>query len=140
MFGRLNERAAAEWSRFTNRAAQLGLSIVTVVDVYQYAQTGTKALVNLYGEAESRDAWFWWEHVDPGMTLAVALSTGYGPHTHRDGVIYVGSEQNGSGVYDAVTAKTVVRAQRHQLRAAAKASGSGTPSRTTLATPTSSSR
>lgn len=120
MFGRRDERAAIEWARFVDHAAQERLTIVTVRDVYQCAQHGTKAVITLYGEAQVHDAWFWWDRVTAGATLAVAMSSGYGPHSHREGVIYIGSQTNGSGVYDALSAKTLRRAQRHHLRLAAQ--------------------
>jgi hypothetical protein len=120
MFGRRDERAAGDWARFAHHAGQQGLFIVTVVDVYQLARQGTKAVIAAQGETHCRDAWLWWEWIDPGTTLAVALSTGFGTHTHRDGVVYVGSQQGGSGIYDRVSAKTVAHAQRHHRRLLAK--------------------
>lgn len=120
MFGRRDERAAAKWARFADHAARNGLSIVTVGAVYQYARNGTKAVINIQGEPYDRDAWFWWTTVDSGSALAVSLSTGYGPHTHRDGVVYVGSQYGGTGVYDRLSAKTLVRANRHHRRQARK--------------------
>ncbi|MFI5623514.1 hypothetical protein ACIA03_08620 [Nocardioides sp. NPDC051685] len=56
--------------------------------------------------------------VAAGTTAAVALSSGYGPHTHRDGVIYVGGQASGSGVYDSMSARTLKHAQRHYRRVA----------------------
>lgn len=131
MFERRDRRAAAEWSRFASHAAHYDLAIVTVVEVYQLAHHGTKALVILHGEPLFRDAWFWWDRVRAGTTVAVALSSGYGPHTHRDGVIYIGGQESGSGVYDSVSARTLRHAQRHHRRAAS----SGIPDRTSSATP-----
>lgn len=118
MFGRRDERAATKWSRFADHAAQHGMSIVTVGAVYQYARNGTKAVITIQGETYDRDAWFWWTSVEPGTALAVSLSTGYGPHTHRDGVVFVGSQYGGAGVYDWLSAKTLTRAARHHRRMA----------------------
>lgn len=115
MFGRRDERAATEWARFMDHAAHERLTIVTVRDAYQCARHGTKAVITLYGEAQVHDAWFWWDRVTTGETLAVTMSPDYGPHTDREGVIYIGSQANGSGVYDALSAKTLRRAQRHHF-------------------------
>lgn len=120
MFGRPNARAAAQWVRFAKRAAHEGLTIVHVVDVYQLARNGTKAVITIYGDHQARDAWFWWDRVETGATLAVAFSAGYGPHSDRDGVVFVGGEATGSGVHDRLSSKTLARAQRHQIRSAAR--------------------
>lgn len=120
MFGRRYARAAARWVRFAEHAAHDGLTIVHVVDVYQLAHNGTKAVITLHGDTQARDAWFWWDRVDIGTTLAVAFSSGYGPHTNRAGVIFVGGQATGSGVYDRLSSKTLQRAQRHQIRTEAK--------------------
>lgn len=68
MFGRRDARAAARWVRFAEHAAHDGLTIVHVVDVYQLAHNGTKAVITLYGDTQARDAWFWWDRVDIGTT------------------------------------------------------------------------
>lgn len=116
MFGRRDARAAAKWVRFAEHAAHHGLTIVHIVDVYEVARNGTKAVITVYGSPRAHDAWFWWDNVAVGTTLAVALSTGYGPHTHRDGVIFVGGQTTGSGVYDRLGPRVLARAQRHQIR------------------------
>lgn len=120
MFGRREQLAAAEWQRFLMYASDHWLSIVTVIAVYQLAESGTKATISIAGEDSLSDAWFWWDRVEPGSALAVALSTGYGTHTHRSGVVYVGSQEGGSGVYARLDAKTLARTRRHQLRAVAR--------------------
>lgn len=120
MFGRREQLDAAEWQRFLTHASHHGLSIVTVTAVYQLAESGTKATICIAGEDSIRDAWFWWDRVDPGATLAVRLSTGYRTHTHRGGVVYVGSQEGGSGVHDRLNAKTLAFARRHYLRAVAR--------------------
>ncbi|MER6971117.1 hypothetical protein ABT304_08695 [Nocardioides sp. NPDC000445] len=120
MFEHRDARAAAKWVRFARHAAHYGLTIVHVVDVYQLAPNGTKAVITVYGDPQARDAWFWWDRVDVGTTLAVAFSSGYGPHSHRDDVIFVGSKMTGSGVYDRLSSRTLDRAQRHQIRSEAK--------------------
>lgn len=120
MFGRRDERAATKWARFVDHAASNGLTIATVQDVYQSAQHGSKAVITLYGDTQFRDAWFWWDHVTTGETLAVAMSSGYGQHTHRECVIYIGSQADGSGVYDVLSAKTLRRAKRHHFQRAAQ--------------------
>lgn len=138
MFGRRDARAAAKWVRFAGHAAHYGLTIVHVVDVYQLARNGTKAVVTVYGDHQARDAWFWWDRVEIGTTLAVAFSSGYGPHSHRDGVIFVGGQMTGSGVYDRLSSKTLDRAQRHQIRAEAKQARLANKAQQAAASPTAS--
>lgn len=116
MFGRRDARAAATWVRFAEHAAHDGLTIVHVVDVYWLARNGTKAVITIYGDHQAFDAWFWWDRVETGTTLTIALSSGYGPHSHRDGVIFVGDQTTGSGVHDRLSSKILARAQRHQAR------------------------
>ena len=99
------------------RAAQTaGVEMIFVRQVYQYAQRGTKAVVAFDTTAEHRDAWFWWSRVNPGQMAAVRISTGWGPHTQRDGVVYVGSELTGSGICEVLSARDVTRARRHYER------------------------
>jgi hypothetical protein len=116
MFGRRDARAAAKWVRFAEHATNAGLTIVHVVDVYQVARSGTKALITVYGDHQARDAWFWWDRIETGATLAVTFSSGYGPHSHHDGVIFVGDQASGSGVHDRLSTNVLARAQRHQIR------------------------
>lgn len=97
MFERRNARAAAKRVRPAEHAAHAGLTIVHIVDVYQRARTGTKAAITICGDPQPRDAWFWWDRAKTGTTVAVAFSSGNGPHTRRDGVIFVGDQTTGSG-------------------------------------------
>lgn len=120
MFGRRDARAAAKWIRFAEHAAHHGLTIVHVVDVYLLDRTGTKAVITVIGTPEERDAWFWWDRVEIGTTLAVAFSSGYGPHTGRGDVIFIGGQATGSGVHDRLSPKILDRAQRHQIRSEAR--------------------
>lgn len=59
-----------------------------------------------------RDAFFWRTQVAPGAVVAVKLSEGWGPHTRRDDVLFIGS-QDRAGVHATLDAATVRRAQRH---------------------------
>lgn len=68
MFGRRDARAAAKWVRFAEHAACEGLTIVHIVDVYQLARNGTKAVITAYGDPQAHDAWFWWDRVETGTT------------------------------------------------------------------------
>lgn len=84
------EQFIATWS------AQ-GLVPVTVLRVYQVARRGSKAVL-LFPGGQQVDAWFWWFTVTPGSFVMIAPAVGYGSHTHRDGVHYVGSKDGGHGV------------------------------------------
>lgn len=113
---RRDERAAEAWARFAAEAADRGLSMITVVHVYQVAHRGTKAIIEICGEPGRRDAWLWWDRAAAGSTLAVWFRSGYGPHTDRDGVVYIGTNDGRSGVCDRISAKTVAHARRHHRR------------------------
>lgn len=90
--------------------------IVWVESVYQKGRRGTKAIVYLERTEERRDVWFWWSHVEPGEIAAVEASVGYGPHTLRDDVLYIGGEHTGSGIHHVMSALDVKRARRHLKR------------------------
>lgn len=117
-----DRRAAQRWEEFCAAAARQNLHLLQVLRVYQVARRGTKAVVQPYGRVERRDAWFWWARVSPGSVVAVRESVGYGPHTNRDGVVYIGSKDGGGGVHATVDARTVKRAGRHWRRTRAAAS------------------
>ena len=123
--------AAAAWSQFHRYATANGWSMLYIQNVYQHAHRGSKAMVSIYGDAvgASRDAWFWWENVQRGSVVAVGLSEGWGPHTRRDDVLYIGNGDPApqSGVHATFGARELVRAQRHFRRQSAiYAAGTGT--------------
>ena len=113
---RRDARASAEWDQFVASADRQGWQLLEVLHVYQVARRGTKAVVQPYRGSWQRDAWFWWARVAPGSVVAVASSIGYGPHTHRDNVIYVGTREGGSGIRAALAGKTLKYAKRHRKR------------------------
>lgn len=111
--------AAQSWAAFHHYTTGNGWTLLYVQNVYQHAQRGSKAMVSIYGDTTgtSRDAWFWWEQVQHGSVVAVSHSQGWGPHTNRDGVLYIGNQATGqSGVYATFGSKELVRAQRHYRR------------------------
>lgn len=78
-----------------------------------------KAYMSIYGDSSGirRDAWFWWEQVHKGSVVAVRPTVGWGPHSGREDVLYIGTEvSHQSGVYGAVDATTLTRANRHIYR------------------------
>jgi hypothetical protein len=110
-------QAYAALGAMRERVARLpGGEVVFVQFVYQHARRGTKAVVRLDSTGEQRDAWFWWSRVRPGQMAAVQVSTGWGPHTQRDGVLYVGGEQAGSAIHELMSSRDVIRAGRHYER------------------------
>jgi hypothetical protein len=119
--------AAQAWGQFHRNATGHGLSMLYIEDVYQHAHRGSKAMVSIYGDGAgvSRDAWFWWEHVRRGSVVAVRLSQGWGPHTRRDDVLYVGNggPARQSGVHATFGARELVRARRHFRRQQAIGTG-----------------
>lgn len=66
--------------------------------------------------ALENDAWFWWSRVEPDEIAAVEASTGYGPHTPREDVLYIGDERTGSGIQHVMSAHDAKRAERHLKR------------------------
>jgi hypothetical protein len=112
--------AAQSWAAFHQYTSGRGWTLLYVQNVYQRAQRGSKAMVSIYGDSTgmSRDAWFWWEQVHRGSVVAVSHSQGWGPHTNRDGVLYIGTQapEQQSGVYATFNAKELARAQRHYHR------------------------
>ncbi|MDT3441636.1 MULTISPECIES: hypothetical protein [unclassified Pseudofrankia] len=97
-------------------AATPGAALVHVLQVYQYAARGTKAIVRDDASGYAFDAWFWWARVGPGQAVAVHAGAGWGPHTQRDNVLYVGQENGASGVLEILPAGIVARAARHAGR------------------------
>ncbi|MCH9729754.1 MAG: hypothetical protein K0U84_08790 [Actinomycetia bacterium] len=109
--------AAHAWAEFARSATDHDLSMLYIENVYDRAYRGSKAVVSLYGDgpSASNDAWFWWEHVQPGSVVAVRLSKGWGSHTRRDGVLYIGNggTTDQSGIYATFGARELTQAQRH---------------------------
>ncbi|MFE3796485.1 hypothetical protein [Nocardia tengchongensis] len=85
-----------------------------VDQVYQVSANGTKAFVRLDGTPWARDSWFWhWHGLIPGSVYAVYSSQGWGPHTQRHDVLYIGSDDSGHGVMEVIDARTCAAAHRH---------------------------
>ncbi len=97
---RKTRRAVAAQTRINEAFAYAHahqLSPLWVVQVTSRNRRGAKAIV-ADETGWRRDAWFWWYYPDSGDLLLCAAETGWGPHTQREGVVYVGGEQTGSGV------------------------------------------
>ncbi len=111
---RRDARAYALLGELRDHAARLPEGdVVWVQSVYQAARRGTKAVVYSERSGRERDAWFWWSRVTVGEVMAVQASSGYGPHTPRDDVLYVGGERTGSGIHRAMSRREAKRATRH---------------------------
>lgn len=116
--------AAQSWAAFHHYTTGNGWTLLYVQNVYQHAQRGSKAMVSIYGDhpGVSRDAWFWWEQVQRGSVVAVNLSQGWGPHTQRDDVLYIGDgPTQTNGVQATFSTTELTRAQRHFRRQIAAA-------------------
>ena len=108
--------AAQTWARFHQYAAANHLHLLYIEHDYQHAQQGSKAFVSIYDDPTrtTRDAWFWWTQVQKGSVVAVRLSQGWGPHTNRDDVLYIGAgPTRQSGIYASLDAKILTRARRY---------------------------
>ncbi|MDA2810718.1 hypothetical protein O4J56_08740 [Nocardiopsis sp. RSe5-2] len=89
----LRERAE-EWSRFQRaRAAHPDARVFEVVEVYQNARSGTKAIIEWHGTQGRQDAWFDGFFLPPGALALVTGRTGYGPHNDDPAVFYVRWDQ-----------------------------------------------
>lgn len=110
--------AVQRWIALHDYAAAHHLRLLYVQKVYErHPKKGCKARVSIYGEPGStwRDAWFWHHQVQPGSVVAVAASQGWGSHSRRDDVLFIGS-QDRAGVHATLDAATVRRAQRQHRR------------------------
>jgi hypothetical protein len=112
--------AAQFWAGFHYCSATNGWALLYVHSVYKHGNRGSKAHVSIYGDtaSASRDSWFWWHQVQPGSVVAVSgLSQGWGPHTRRDDVLYVGDgPDRRDDVQATFSARELLRAQRHWSR------------------------
>jgi hypothetical protein len=110
-------QAAKRWEAFCRLHADLDLLRIEKVQQY-FKGRGSKAWVTKADRSgRARDAWFWWANVQEGSVVAVSVTEGWGPHTQRDDVLYIGSEiPKRNGIYATLDAGTVKRAQRYQER------------------------
>ena len=108
---RKDERCAQITSQFYENARRHRHSLVTVLTPTQFARRGSKAIISVDGGPPC-DAWFWWFRVAPGQVVAVDhIGQGWGPHTHRHGVIYIGSAA-ACGAHAWLSADVWARAQK----------------------------
>lgn len=113
--------AAHSWANFHHYAVLVnGWQLLYVHTRYEEWGRGSKAHVSLYGDPASavRDSWFWWHRVQPGSVVAVqGFGQGWGSHTGKDGVLYIGNEHtHQSGVHATFSAQELNRARRHWNR------------------------
>jgi hypothetical protein len=85
------------WRDVDQRAQTPGIELVHIARITQRARTGTKAIVR-HRDGATQDAWFWNVRVQHRSILLVRANTGYGPHTRRDHVLYIGTKDTGSGI------------------------------------------
>lgn len=89
------ERLAAQWHQLQAAAAhgrREGAHLLQVVEVYQYARTGSKAIIAWCDTGLRQDAWFEGQRLPPGMFMLVKASSGWGPHNNNPNVLYVSRE------------------------------------------------
>ncbi|WP_127153409.1 hypothetical protein [Streptomyces lydicus] len=85
---------AAQWHHLQQqRAHTRGAHLVQVVQVYQRARRGSKAVISWCDTGLRQDAWFWNWHVPPGAYLLVSGQSGYGPHNRNPSVLHVHQHQ-----------------------------------------------
>lgn len=109
--------AARAWADFYGYTAAAGWQLLCVHDVYERWGNGSKAHVSVYDDVAGgvRDSWFWWHDVQPDSVVAVnRIGEGWGSHTGRDGVLYIGDKYaRRSGVQATFGAVELARARRH---------------------------
>ncbi len=85
-----NAQLTAQWNNLQQRRAQPGSGhLIQVVQVYQRARRGSKAVITWCDTGLRQDAWFWEWHVPVGAFVLVSGQSGYGPHNHNPSVLYV---------------------------------------------------
>lgn len=119
--------SSRRWASFHQSATAHGLQLLYIERIQPNGRSnrGTKAFVSVYGNpmVAPRDAWFWWADVQQGSVVAVRMSEGWGPHTRREDVLFIGTERpQQSGIYDTVDAKTLARARRYHQQAVSRSS------------------
>lgn len=126
MFGWAARRArrdagTAAWvdEQRANAYASGGQALM-ILQVYQQSRRGMKVYVQLDGQPWTRDAFFWWVIVTAGSMVLVRASTGWGPHTNRDDVLWIGSKNlpAGTGIFAVIVPGDVKRWSRHYRRLA----------------------
>ncbi|MDI5971912.1 hypothetical protein POF50_021680 [Streptomyces sp. SL13] len=89
---RRKEYLAAQWHQLQAAVAHgrsEGAHLLQVVQVYQKARTGSKAIITWCDSGQQQDAWFANQYVADGQFLLVRAASGYGPHTGNPNVLFV---------------------------------------------------
>lgn len=106
-----DQELVARWDGLcAQRDSTPGAVMIEVIDVYQRAQRGTKAIVVVAGSGRPQDAWFWGTRPAPHSTWLVMPETGWGPH-NQNPVLYLNPEQL-LGMAPPGTMKAVERRKR----------------------------
>lgn len=105
-------RLAAQWHSLQQlNANTAGARLIQVVQVYQRAPRGSKAVITWCDTGHRQDAWFWNWHVPAGAYILMSGDTGYGSHNRNPNVLYVGQQQ----VHSWVPGGAAKAARRRQL-------------------------
>lgn len=110
-----DEVAARQLTALRERASTNHLVVLHVGDVVQVTRRETKAWVTVDASGDRFDSWFWNAQVTKGQTVLASVSGGYGAHTQRDHILYVGRE-GVTGVHEVLPAGTRASAERHFRR------------------------
>ena len=100
-------------------AREFGHHRVFISSIQLGSRRGTKAWILVDDDPTPRDSFFWWHRLMPGQLLIAAISSGYGPHTRRTDVIYIGREDYPAAqwIYAVITPGELKRWRRHHVRA-----------------------
>lgn len=73
-----DRRRATKWEEFIRSSSSTGYDLVYVRKPYQYARTGTKAVITWIATGRQQDTWFRGWHVSEDTYVLVIGSTGWG--------------------------------------------------------------
>lgn len=115
-------RLAAQWEWVLSQSHGGASGLAYVEEVYQYARTGSKAVIMWYGTGARQDTWFEGWHAPVGTYLLLRGFRRYGPHNANPNVFHVSS----GGVHALVPGAAPLaweRQRRRASRAAARSVG-----------------
>lgn len=106
---------ARHWEWAINESRGPGVHLALVLEVYQEARRGSKAIIQWQTTGQCQDTWFQHQHGLAGRyVLVTGGSSGWGPHNANPNVFYVAPDT----VIGIVSGDAPLAWQRHQQRSA----------------------
>lgn len=116
---RRDRELLARWDRLcTQRDSTPGAVMIEVIDVYQRATEGTKAIIVVADSEQRQDTWFEdrWRPAPHSILLVKLPAMGWGPHHHRQ-CYYLNRKQHLLGTAQPGTMEAVERRRRTETAA-----------------------